>query len=389
MGLQEFLSSEALLHVRRPSRPRVSVLIVLYNRAELTLLCLRSLLPYLEHANAELVLVDNNSHDETALLLDRLRGPILIRNDENRGFPAAVNQAAAAASGEFLLMLNNDTEIVGDGLGAGQRFLAAHPDVGAVGGRITLLDGTLQEAGCTLLRDSHPRQYGRGEDPNSPPYLFQRDVDYCSGALLMTRRELFLKMGGLDMAYSPGYYEDPDYCVRLWRAGWRVVYLPELMIRHYENASFSSGSDVVPLMLRNHSYFNQKHADWLSWQCPADCAPLAQAHFSHDDRFRVLYPTYENTPGLGLILRRLASMHCFVTVYLIDSKLDWSREELPELPADMEVFPGSSLDTLAPFLASRRQDYDCVLAGDPKIAARVRRALTPKAAEPDWFSSVG
>src|SRR5262249_8177772 len=142
--LRDFMESNSLLHLPRPRTPRVSILLVLYNRAELTLTCLRSLQPRLEEAKAEIVLVDNASHDETSVLLDRIRGATVLRNGDNRGFPVAVNQAAAAASGEFLLLLNNDTEMLDDSLGTAARFLSTNRDAGAVGGRIILLDGTLQ-----------------------------------------------------------------------------------------------------------------------------------------------------------------------------------------------------------------------------------------------------
>ena len=255
----------------------------------MTLACLRSLLPRLEEAEAEVVIVDNASRDDTGALLDRIDGATVICNRDNRGFPAAVNQAAEAASGEFLLLLNNDTEVRGDSLVMALRFLEENRDVGAVGGRIILLDGTLQEAGCTLWREGNVFQYGRGDDPESAEYQFQRDVDYCSAAFLMTRRDLFARMGGLDTAFSPGYFEDLDYCVRLWRAGWRIVYLPEVAILHYENASSTCSTAIFNLYRRNHLYFTQKHADWLAWQCSAAATPPLWARGSHDDRFKVLY----------------------------------------------------------------------------------------------------
>src|SRR5579875_1781746 len=286
--LRRFLESNSLLELPRSTVPRLSILLVLYNRAELSLACLRSLQPRLAEVGAEVILVDNASRDNTGTLLDRLCGTTVIRNRDNRGFPVAVNQAAEAAEGEFLLLLNNDTEVLGDSLGAALRFLESNPDAGAAGGRIILLDGTLQEAGCTFWRAGHAFQYGRGDSPTAAEYLFQRDVDYCSAAFLMTRRQLFAEMGGLDTAFSPGYFEDGDYCVRLWRAGWRVVYLPQVAILHYENGSAVSGKDTHALYQRNHLYFIQKHADWLAWQCPFG-TPSWLMRSSHEDRFRVLY----------------------------------------------------------------------------------------------------
>jgi GT2 family glycosyltransferase len=378
-----FLESNRLLELPRPSAPRLSILLVLYNRAELTLACLQSMQPRLNEVGAEVVLVDNASSDDTGTLLNRLRGAKVIRNRENRGFPIAVNQAVEAASGEFLLLLNNDTEVLGDSLGTAMRCLATNRDVGAAGGRILLLDGTLQEAGCTLWREGHVFQYGRGDNPNAPEYLFQRDVDYCSAAFLMTRRDLFRKMGGLDTAFSPGYFEDLDYCVRLWRAGWRIVYLPDVAIIHHENASSISRAEVLELYQRNHLYFMQKHADWLALQCSAATTPRLWARGSHEVRFRVLYlprrksdlRVLENVAGIDRVVRRLRSLNCFVTVYPIDAEEAGAGRDEPALPPDVELLPGGSLDSLTHFLNERRDYYDCLLTSDREIVEQLNQGV--------------
>jgi GT2 family glycosyltransferase len=376
--LRDFLEKNNPLYLPRPRTPRASILLVLYNRAELTLTCLRALQPRLEEAEAEIILVDNASRDETSALLDRLRGATVLRNDDNRGFPVAVNQAAAAAAGEFLLLLNNDTEVLDDSLGSAARFLAANRDVGAVGGRIILLDGTLQEAGCVIWREGHVLQYGRGESPTAPEYLFQRDVDYCSAAFLMTRRDLFEKLGGLDPAFSPGYFEDLDYCVRLWRAGRRIVYLPQVALLHYENASTTCRTDVLQLYRRNHVLFTYKHADWLPWQRPAATTQPLLARSSHDERFKVLYLPKQicgQAPRLRRAVCALRSRNCFVTVYPVGTEATVSCSESLELPTDVELLPGGSLDTLPGFLADRRNYYDCLLASDAEVLARLKQCV--------------
>jgi O-antigen biosynthesis protein len=370
--LQEFMDAKNILNLPTVCAPRLSILLVLYNRAELTLACLRSLQPRLEELQAEVVLVDNASRDETTALLDRVQGASILRNGENRGFPVAVNQAAEAATGTFLLLLNNDTEVLGDSLGAALRFLEANPDVGAVGGRIILLDGTLQEAGCTIWREGHVFQYGRGDSPSAPEYGFQRDVDYCSGAFLMTPRRLFHKLGGLDVSFSPGYFEDLDYCIRLWRSGWRVVYLPKVALIHFENASSTSEQQPLALYRRNHVFFSRKHADWLAWQCPSAETPRLWTRSSHDDRFKVLYLPSSGSPSYARTIGELRSRNYFVTVYPIDADKIVPPRELPHLSDDVEFLVGGNLDALPRFLAERRGYYDCIVASDAAIAERVK-----------------
>ena len=109
--LRSFLASNAWLELPHSEKPDISVLLVLFNRAELTLACLRSLAE--NHSEGiEIIIVDNASSDDTPRLLDRLRGARVIRNSENRNFLLSVNQATREASGEYLLILNNDTELL-------------------------------------------------------------------------------------------------------------------------------------------------------------------------------------------------------------------------------------------------------------------------------------
>ena len=191
----------------------------------------------------EIIIVDNNSHDETSLLLDRLRGARIIRNAENRNFLLAVNQAAKEARGEYLLLLNNDAQVLPGTLRSALNTIRSAPDIGAVGGRLILLDGTLQEAGSIIWNDGSCLGYGRGDNPFAPMYMFRRDVDYCSGAFLLTPRSTSGKeLGGFDERFKPAYYEETDYCTRLWERRLRVVYDPNAVLLHYEFASSESAN---------------------------------------------------------------------------------------------------------------------------------------------------
>ena len=139
-----------------------------------------------------------------------------------------MNQAAREAHGKYLLVLNNDAQLQPGALRSALTTIGSSPDIGAVGGRIILLDGTLQEAGSIIWRDGSCLGYGRGDDPFAPTYMFRRDVDYCSGAFLLTPRALWNQMGGFDEKYKPAYYEETDYCMRLWERGLRVVFDPDV-----------------------------------------------------------------------------------------------------------------------------------------------------------------
>src|SRR2546430_7508782 len=105
--------------------------------------------------------------------------------------------------------------------------------IGAVGAKLVSRDGRLQEAGGIIWKDGSCRAYGYGDAPRSPAYMYVRDVDYCSATFLLTPRELFLRMDGFDEACKPEC-EDVDYCVRLWKAGKRVVFDPGAVAVEFE-----------------------------------------------------------------------------------------------------------------------------------------------------------
>ena len=87
---------------------------------------------------------------------------------------------------------------------------------------------------------SAEKAYGRGGDPSAPEFNFERPVDFCSAALLLTRRQVFDSLGGFDERYRPAYYEDADYCARLWARGYAVVYQPNAAAIHHEFGSAAS-----------------------------------------------------------------------------------------------------------------------------------------------------
>src|SRR5216117_215240 len=245
-SLHNFLSAEIPLRLPRTDNPEVSIVLVLFNRAELTLQCLRSIA---EHGfeRLEVVIIDNASTDETGKLLDLVYGATIIRNSENRHFVLAVNQAAREARGEFVLLLNNDAQLLPGALRSALKTIGQDSGIGAVGGRLVMLDWSLQEAGSIVWRDGSCLGYGRGDDPFAPMYMFRRDVDYCFGAFLLTPRATWQRLGGFDEIFKPAYYEETDYCARLWEQGLRVVYDPNSVLLHYEFASSQSARNATAL----------------------------------------------------------------------------------------------------------------------------------------------
>lgn len=260
--LASILAKQHRLRFPKPSKPTISVIVVLRNKVHLSVLCLCSLL--LEtNVDYELIVVDNGSSDETSAVLSLVDSASIIRNGDNLGFGPATMQGVSRASGEFLCLLNNDALLQHGSLATALNVFSERPDTGAVGGKVLLADGRLQEAGCIIWRDGRAKQYGREDEASLPQYNFRRPVDYCSGAFLVTPRLLFREVGGFDDRYAPAYYEDVDYCMKLWHARRPVIYEPRALVHHYEGASSVSSATTREAIVVNHRRFTERWRDAL------------------------------------------------------------------------------------------------------------------------------
>ena len=148
--LATFLAGSKRIVLRTSENPEVSVVLVLYNGAELSFEHLSSL-EFALSVPSEVIIIDNNSTDLTHRLLDRVDGARLIFNSENLHFLRAVNQGVQASRGKYILLLNNDTSIKPTAITIARDLIMQDAMIGAVGGKLILIDGTLQEAGSITL----------------------------------------------------------------------------------------------------------------------------------------------------------------------------------------------------------------------------------------------
>lgn len=386
--LDAFLNSTERLLLPCARSPRVSILLVLFNQAALTFACLRAIRNRLRIA-AEVVIVDNASSDRTAALLERLDGVRIIRNPDNRHFVRAVNQAAELATGDALLLLNNDACVREGAVEAAWDTLFEYPDVGAVGGLILLPDGTLQEAGSIIWNDGSCVGYGRGRDPTASEFQFVREVDYVSGVFLLVKQQAFAELGGLDPAFAPAYYEETDFCMRLRASGRRILYEPRAVIDHFEFASAGSSTEPLELQRRHHGLFLERHrAALLAEHFSSDASQLA-ARMRGQFRGRVLviedrvpFPSLgAGYPRAARMLEELVAAGWFVTFYpLVFPDDDWA-DIRARFPATIEVALGQGEAGLRRFLREREGYYDAILVSRPHNMRCFLEALGRRSAD--------
>ncbi|GAB4443182.1 MAG: glycosyltransferase family 2 protein [Anaerolineae bacterium] len=247
--------------------PDLSIIIVSWNVRDLLARCLESIaagrgdLARFPEA-IEVIVVDSASADgSAAMVAARFPWVRLIALDENAGFTAGNNIGLRASRGRHVMLLNPDTEVIGDALAQMVRYLDAHPDVGAVGPHTLGSDGATQSTRrrfptlatalfeSTWLQPYAPRRLLDRYYVVGPPDDATLDVDWVQGSALMVRRAAYAQVGGLDEGYIM-YSEEMDWCRRIKAAGWRVVYLGSAQIVHH------GGKSSAQATARRHIYFN-------------------------------------------------------------------------------------------------------------------------------------
>ncbi len=287
LELNEFMCSSKLTLESdlKLTHHKISILILCYNKIEYTIKCLTTLFNNTSYPNFEVIIVDNASVDDTPGYLESFGDKIkFIHSDQNLGFVGGNNLASRYADGDFLVFLNNDTEVQPLWLDHLMTTFNYHPDAGAVGSMLVYPDGKLQEAGGIIFQDASGWNYGRNAEPIDSRYNFVREVDYCSGAALMVRRSLFIKLNGFDERFAPAYYEDTDLCFGIRKLGYKVFYNPFSKIIHHEGVT--AGTDLNLGFKRyqniNAEKFRLKWKEELKLQQPNK--PELIYHFSNRNK---------------------------------------------------------------------------------------------------------
>ncbi len=240
--------------------PHVSIVIPMHNKFPVTYQCLASLLLAANHTCFELILVDDGSEDETTRIPELIKGVQYLRNNEMQGFVGACNAGAELARGEYIVMLNNDTEVTAHWLDELLWPFEHFDQVGLTGAKLLYPDGSLQEAGGVVWNTGDPCNYGRQANPHEPRYNYTRQVDYISGACIMLPLCLWNELGGFDKTFAPAYFEDADLAFRVRNKGYKTVYAPFSQVIHFEGVSsgISTASGMKRFQEINRPKFKQR-----------------------------------------------------------------------------------------------------------------------------------
>jgi GT2 family glycosyltransferase/SAM-dependent methyltransferase len=354
----------------------VSIIIPVHNKIDYTYRCLKSISRNTS-GSYEVIVVDDASADNTSEVLGKIKNLQVEINKENLGFVGSCNKGGKAGRGKYLLFLNNDTIVQKNWLEPMIRMIG-QSGVGAVGAKLVYPDGKLQEAGGIVWNDASGMNYGRGDDPNKSEYNFVREVDYCSGAALLVRKDLFDSLGGFDERFKPGYYEDTDICFAIRKMGYKVIYQPQSVVVHYEGAT--SGTDPNSGMkkyqeINRSKFFEKWQTTLISDHYPPDAVRYSFTGRNRAARKNILVidhyvPTYDKDSGslrMYNMLRILNELGYGVT-FIGDNlaKLEPYTASLQQLGIEVIYYP--SVSSIDGYMSANGKYFDVSILSRAHIA---------------------
>lgn len=236
---------------------KTSIIILTYNNLDYNKNCIYSIKNFTPKGSYEIIVVDNNSSDGTAEWLKEQKDIKTILNNENKGFPAGCNQGiAAAADGNDILLLNNDTIVTPNWLDNLQACLHSNKEIGAVGA-VSNSCSNYQAINTSYKDIKEMLEFSINFNVHNPELWEERVrlIGFC----LLIKNEVVKKVGLLDEIFTPGNYEDDDYTLRIRKAGYRLILCKDCFIHHFGSTSFNANNQKFNNLLKtNREKFAQK-----------------------------------------------------------------------------------------------------------------------------------
>lgn len=232
--------------------PLVSIIIPTKDNGEVLEKCLKSLFEKTDYQNYEVILIDNNTTEEKALEVMKKYKVTIIKYNRKFNFSEVNNVGAKESRGGYLILLNNDTEIIDKDWIKKMLYYAKQKDVGAVGPMLIYPDNKVQHAGVVLGFRGTADHIMRGFPDNIDGYFGSlycaREVSAVTAACMMIKKSVFKEIGGFNQHYQM-IYQDVDLCLKIRSKNYRIIYTPSVKLIHYESKSRGSDYNYLDRLL--------------------------------------------------------------------------------------------------------------------------------------------
>lgn len=303
-------SREIYLRVKHPipaTTPLVSIVIPSRDRVELLHQVVDSIFSKTEYPNYELVVVDNESSEkETLAFLEQLRGNNRVLIEPVAGpfnFSKLNNIGVGRARGNFVALLNNDLEVINPGWLTEMLSHAIRPGVGAVGARLWYPDGTLQHGGVILGFGGVAGHIHGGTRDNDGYFCRQhltQDLSAVTAACMLVRKSVYQEMNGFDEVGLAVAFNDVDFCLRLRRAGYRIIWTPYAEFFHHESAS----RGIEDTAVKQRRFFAEEKYICDKWHSSLEIDPFYNPNLSLETKlFTLAFPPRLSKPWERVFLQ--------------------------------------------------------------------------------------
>jgi GT2 family glycosyltransferase len=367
-------------------KPSASIIVPVYDNFLDTMLCVASVLEIDSEAWFEIIVADDGSTDATSSVVPTLGGVVRhLRQPRNLGFLGNCNAAAAAAEGETIVLLNNDTLVLPGWLDGLLAPFERPELVGFVGSKLINWDGTLQEAGGIYWEDGSAWNFGRNQDPRAPEFNYLKDADYCSGASIAVPASLWRQLGGFDPIYSPAYCEDADLAFQIRAAGFRTLYNPLSAVIHHEGRSHGrdTGSGIKAYQVRNLERLVDRWSDVLRRENYPNAQNVLRARDRSRNKKHVLVvdhyvPQWDQDAGSRSVFQYIEiflDLGFHVTFWPDNLYRDPVYTPVLQSMGVEVIYGAEHIGAFEPFIRDRADLYDAVLLNRPYVSIGYLPAL--------------
>lgn len=275
-----------------------SIIILTYNNLNYTKECIESIRTYTASEDYEIVVIDNNSTDDTKKWLRKQTDIKVKFNKKNRGFPGGCNDGIKIANPKNdILLLNNDVVVTTNWLTNLRTALYSKEEVGAVD-PVTNSSSYWQCINTNYNNMNEMQSFAKRYNISTPSCWEERVklIAYC----LLIKREVVDKIGLLDERFFPGNYEDDDYCLRIISAGYRLLLCSDTFVHHYGSSSFSKNSEFYKIIEQNRIKLLDK---WKLCEGDTDFKTYYLDFIENKENLKIL-DVYGDCGTSGLMIKR-------------------------------------------------------------------------------------